>query len=94
MAPAAFPNSSTGAQIEHEAMAIVPGIGVTSRQRSAAHNKAVGGVANSYHLTDRARDFVPPRGMSMADLHSRLVSAMPGYDVLNEGTHVHIEPKG
>jgi uncharacterized protein YcbK (DUF882 family) len=66
---------------------------VTSRGRSAAHNRAVGGVANSYHLTDQARDFVPPPGMSMAMLHSRLAAAMPTLQVINEGDHVHVEPK-
>ena len=59
-----------------------------------AHNAKVGGVANSYHLTDQARDLVPPAGMSMAAFHTRLARAMPGFDVINEGDHVHIEPRG
>lgn len=95
MAPAAFHGSTvTGPQIEQQALSVVPGAGITSRQRTAAHNRAVGGVANSYHLTDQARDIVPPAGMSMATLHARLSAAMPGFDVINEGNHVHIEPKG
>jgi uncharacterized protein YcbK (DUF882 family) len=93
----AFPghNSTvTGAAIEQTAQSVVPGLTVTSRQRSATHNAAVGGVRNSYHLTDQARDFVPPQGMSMGTLHARLAAAMPGFDVINEGNHVHVEPKG
>jgi hypothetical protein len=82
----------TGAAIEQTALNAVPGAIVTSRQRSAAKNRAVGGVANSYHLTDQARDFVPPPGMSMGVLHSNLKAAFPGMDVINEGDHVHIEP--
>lgn len=84
----------TGEQIEQTAFAAVPGMTVTSRQRSPAHNAAVGGVRNSYHLTDQARDFVPPHGMSMGALHARLAAAMPGFDVINEGDHVHVEPRG
>ena len=67
---------------------------VTSTYRSKAHNKAVGGVENSYHLTGRARDSVPPRGMSMGEYYRQLKALNPGYDVINEGDHVHIEPKG
>ena len=84
----------TGAAIEQAALAAVPGAVVTSRQRSPEHNRRVGGVANSYHLTDQARDFVPPRGMSMGQLAARLKAAMPGFDVINEGDHVHVEPRG
>lgn len=82
----------TGRAIETAALAAVPGLGVTSRQRSAGHNAAVGGVSDSYHLTDQARDFTPPKGMSMGQLHARLKQVFPGFDVLNEGDHVHIEP--
>jgi hypothetical protein len=52
----------------------------------------VGGVPNSYHLTDQARDFVPPNGMTTGALSMALKAAMPGFDVLNEGDHVHVEP--
>ena len=89
-APAA--SGSTGAQIEQTALAAVPGAIVTSRQRSAGHNAKVGGVKNSYHLTDQARDFVPPAGMSMGQLAASLKQSMPGFDVINEGDHVHVEP--
>ena len=72
----------------------IPGERVTSTRRGAAHNKAVGGVSNSYHLSGRARDSVPPRGMSMAAYHAQLQRLNPNMDVINEGDHVHIEPRG
>ena len=82
-----------GPWFEKQAVEAIPGIGITSRQRSATHNAKVGGVKNSYHLTDNARDFVPPKGMTMAQLHSKLGSLFgEGYDIINEGNHVHIEP--
>jgi hypothetical protein len=73
---------------------------VTSTFRTPAHNKNVGGVSNSFHTRrDRfgnplARDSVPPPGMSMRAYHQRLLALNPGKDVLNEGDHVHIEPRG
>jgi hypothetical protein len=72
----------------------ISGERVTSTFRSAAHNKRVGGVKNSYHLTGRARDSVPPPGMSMGEYAARLRAANPHLDVINEGDHVHIEPRG
>lgn len=82
-----------GPWFEQTATQAIPGIGVTSRRRSAADNKRVGGVEGSYHLTDNARDFVPPEGMSMDALHAKLKGLFgSGYDVINEGDHVHIEP--
>jgi hypothetical protein len=82
-----------GPWFEEVAVGAVPGIGVTSRKRSAADNKRVDGVENSYHLTDNARDFVPPEGMGMGALHKKLKSLFgSGYDVINEGDHIHVEP--
>lgn len=78
----------------------IPGERITSTYRSPAHNKQVGGVANSYHTrrdaqgNPLARDSVPPPGMSMAEYHRRLQRANPHLDVINEGDHVHTEPKG
>lgn len=87
-------NGITGAQIEQTALGVVPGVVVTSRQRSADKNRGVGGQPNSFHLTDQARDFVPPANMPMGVLATRLRKAMPGFDVINEGDHVHVEPSG
>lgn len=72
----------------------IPGERVTSTMRSPARNKAVGGKANSYHLSGMARDSVPPPGMSMSSYAAELRRLNPGMDVINEGDHVHMEPKG
>ena len=74
--------------------------GVTSTYRTPEHNREVGGVPNSYHTRrgpngdPLAVDSVPPPGMSMGQYAERLRKANPNYDVINEGDHVHIEPKG
>lgn len=74
--------------------------GVTSTYRTPKHNAEVGGVKNSYHTRrgvngePLAVDSVPPAGMSMADYAAKLRRLNPNYDVINEGDHVHIEPKG
>jgi hypothetical protein len=89
----AFAGGGWGRYFEDLATKYIPGIGITSRQRSAAKNAEVGGVPDSFHQTDDARDFVPPPGMDMATLHSKLKAKFGSqYDVLNEGDHVHIEP--
>lgn len=73
---------------------------MTSTYRSPDHNRAVGGVANSYHMRrdasgrPMARDSVPPKGMAMADYVATLRARNPGLEVLNEGDHAHIEPRG
>jgi hypothetical protein len=72
----------------------ISGETVTSTRRSPARNRSVGGVANSYHLSGRARDSVPPPGMPMAEYHRRLSAMNPHLDVINEGDHVHMEPRG
>lgn len=66
---------------------------ITSTRRSAAHNRQVGGVPNSYHLTGQARDSVPPPGMSMSEYHRQLKRLNPHLDVINEGDHIHMEPR-
>lgn len=89
----AFAGGGWGSYFEDIATKAVPGLGITSRQRTDAENKAVDGVANSFHKTNDARDFVPPPGMSMAALHSKLKAQFGSqYDVINEGDHVHVEP--
>lgn len=91
-APPASAQPATGAAIEALAQQSVPGLTVTSRARTPEHNAAVGGVPKSYHLTDEARDFVPPAGMPVSTLAAKLRDTMPGYKVLDEGTHVHVQP--
>ena len=72
---------------------------ITSTYRDPAKNKAVGGVPNSYHTKKDAqgrplaRDSVPPPGMSMGEYARRLQAANPNMQVINEGDHVHMEPR-
>jgi hypothetical protein len=82
-----------GPYYEETILKTIPGTTVTSRQRSAADNARVGGVPNSYHRTDNARDFVPPKGMDAATFASLVKRTLgKGTDVINEGDHVHTEP--
>lgn len=71
----------------------VAGERITSTLRSPAKNAAVNGKPNSYHLSGRARDSVPPPGMSMSAYAAELRRLNPGLYVINEGDHVHMEPK-
>jgi hypothetical protein len=78
----------------------VSGERITSTFRNASHNKRVGGVPNSYHMVrdaqgrPMARDSVPPPGMSMAAYAAELQRRNPHLEVINEGDHVHMEPRG
>jgi hypothetical protein len=63
---------------------------VTSTYRSPEHNRRVGGVANSYHLRNRAIDIARRPGVS----HSQIAAAYrnAGYSLaesLDEGDHSH-----
>ncbi len=63
---------------------------VTSTFRSPAHNRRVGGVANSYHLSNRAIDIARRPGVS----HSQIAAAYrnAGFSLaesLDEGDHSH-----
>lgn len=63
---------------------------VTSTYRSPAHNRRVGGVANSYHLSNRAVDIARRPGVSHAQIAAAFRSA--GYSLaesLDEGDHSH-----
>lgn len=86
-----------GATIEELALDFVPNALVTSRQRSVAKNRAVGGNSGSFHLTGDARDFVPPKGMTLTQLGDTLRKKLGGdYDVIyntkGHFDHVHVEP--
>lgn len=73
---------------------------VTSTFRDPARNARVGGTPNSYHMrrdaqgNAMARDSVPPPGMSMNEYARRLRALNPHLEVINEGDHVHMEPRG
>lgn len=72
------------------------GARVTSGVRTPERNAAVGGAPNSYHLASRggvARDLVPPAGMDMGAFHEEVMNSLPdGWEAINEGDHIHIEP--
>ena len=63
---------------------------ITSILRSAAHNRAVGGVANSYHLHGRAIDIARRPGVTHRQIDAALRAA--GFHLLeslDEGDHSH-----
>jgi hypothetical protein len=76
-------------------MGAISGIGsrwgqVTSTYRSWAHNRRVGGVANSYHLRGRAIDIARRPGVSHWQIAAAYRAA--GYNLLeslDEGDHSH-----
>jgi len=63
-------------------------ITVTSGKRSKAHNKAVGGAKNSYHLTDRARD-IKAKCLKPAQLGKICKKYANGVIIYKK--HVHID---
>lgn len=83
-APARFPGIAAAARVSS-------GYGrVTSTLRSVEHNRAVGGVPNSYHLRGMAIDIARRPGVSHARIDAALRSA--GYrliESLDEGDHSH-----
>lgn len=63
---------------------------VTSTYRSPMHNRRVGGVANSYHLRNRAIDIARRPGVSHGQIAAAYRNA--GYTLvesLDEGDHSH-----
>ncbi len=63
---------------------------ITSMHRSAAHNRAVGGVPNSYHLQGRAIDIVRKPGVTHRQIAASLTAA--GFTLiesLDAGSHSH-----
>jgi hypothetical protein len=95
-APAPRPQRPMGDPDAVVAPFISEGARVTSSVRTPERNAAVGGVNNSYHLQSNggsARDLVPPQGVSMSQFHRRVQEGLPpGWQAINEGDHVHIEP--
>jgi hypothetical protein len=84
-----------GAAIENAVLKLAPGTIVSGRARTQARNAEVGGVADSYHLTDDARDFQPGRGQSLDQLVTNLAPLkQQGFDVvINRNKNlVHVEP--
>ena len=77
-----FKQAFTGLASKHGAQ-------ITSITRTPEENRRVGGVANSYHLTSQAGDFVVPqqnKAQFMADARAM------GLEAIDEGDHIHVEP--
>jgi hypothetical protein len=82
-----------GPSIEQVAQQLSPGVVVSGRARTPARNAQVGGVPDSYHLTDNARDLQPGKGQTLAGLYNSLAPLKAqGFDVVKERNHVHVEP--
>lgn len=56
----------------------------------AGGKKGVKPADNSFHLTDQARDFIPPKGMSMQQAADLLKATGKFAEVINEKNHVHV----
>jgi hypothetical protein len=83
-----------GAFIEQKALAMFPNLQITGRARTAERNAEVGGVPDSYHKIDAARDIKVPPGMTKAEFITQLKGGFGAeYDILpSGGNSVHIEP--
>ena len=89
------PTKHFGPVIEQAALQLNPGTVVSGRGRTPERNAQVGGVANSYHLSDDARDLQPARGQTLDQLAASLAPLkQQGFDVIIERgkNHVHVEP--
>jgi uncharacterized protein YcbK (DUF882 family) len=72
-------------------LAVVVPFSVTSWLRSPARNRAVGGVPTSRHLDGAAVDVVLDRPEDREVL--RRFANRLGLQVLDEGDHLHLEPR-
>lgn len=64
---------------------------INSGYRTPAHNKAVGGVKNSYHLKGMAADIVVP-GMPAFEVQRHLSNWSGGMGCYQHFTHLDIRP--
>jgi hypothetical protein len=92
-------DSPLGPWFAEQVKTMFPGATITSMGRTAEHNRKVGGVKNSYHLTNNAIDVVPPKGMSLTEFGTALKQHFgPGIDTIFNSKghfdHVHLEPGG
>lgn len=93
-APGGSTGSGFGDYIEQTVLRLDPNIQIAGRARTPARNAQVGGVADSYHVIDAARDISVPAGMSKPQFIAQLKSVFGSdYDVLpSKGNSVHVEP--
>lgn len=67
---------------------------VTSTDRTAAHNEAVGGAASSLHLVGRAADVVPVNFWNRPEYYPFVAQAarqLGASQAIVEADHVHLE---
>jgi hypothetical protein len=83
-----------GDYIEQMVRRLDPNIEISGRARTPARNAEVGGVPNSFHMIDAARDIRTPEGMNKPEFIAQLKSVFGSdYDILpSKGRSVHIEP--
>lgn len=74
---------------------------IGSAYRTPAHNKRVGGAANSQHVEGRALDLYPPKAMSVERLYQIVReraahpdSAIQGIGIYPTFVHFDIRPQG
>lgn len=75
-------------QQDFPALASNFGAQITSLQRTPQHNREVGGVPNSQHLTGTAGDFVVPPQAKPGFIAA---AQQGGYQAIDEGDHIHLE---
>lgn len=66
------------------------GLSPTSVARTPERNREVGGVANSYHIGGNASDWAVPAAQKPEFMAQ--ARAM-GYEAIDEGDHIHVEPR-
>jgi hypothetical protein len=69
------------------------GFSINSEGRTPGHNAEVGGKSNSYHIHGRALDVWHNNAATRARLKAFIDKNTP-YEAIDEGDHIHIEPKG
>lgn len=73
-------------------------IAVVSAFRTPEHNRRIGGARHSQHVQGRALDLKPPKGMTVAQFHARILALVPALPALRgvgryrSFVHVDVRP--
>jgi uncharacterized protein YcbK (DUF882 family) len=67
---------------------------VLSGYRTAAHNRAIGGAANSQHVQGRALDLLPPKGWTVLQLAAvaKGIEDIRGIGLYGTFLHIDVRP--